>query len=83
MWLCALCLLGVSVLRPLSVFLLCLLSLSQLESCQSLKSSVNRHGLSLAAQDVRLPGEKPKTHKLSEARTKKKGDLWILVQATR
>lgn len=49
-----------------------------------LKSSVNRHGLSLAAQDVRLPGEKPKTHKLSEARTKKKkGDLWILVQATR
>lgn len=49
-----------------------------------LKSTVNRHGLSLAEQSVTLPGATPKTHKLAEARTKKKkGDLWIMVKDTK
>ncbi|MBL8276111.1 MAG: hypothetical protein JNL93_05400 [Pelomonas sp.] len=49
-----------------------------------LAASVNRHGLSLAEQPVTLPGPTPKSHKLAEARTKKKkGDLWILVKDTK
>lgn len=49
-----------------------------------LKSTANRHGLSLAEQNVTLPGATPKTHKLAEARTKKtKGDLWIMVKDTK
>lgn len=49
-----------------------------------LAASVNRHGLSLAEQPVTLPGPTPRSHKLAEARTKKKkGDLWILVKDTK
>jgi hypothetical protein len=48
-----------------------------------LKRSVNRHGLSLANQDVFLPGPAKKAIKLEQARAQKANDLWVIVKSTR